>query len=51
MRGRVVEWVTGEEADRHIDELAIKYTGEKFRWWGSSTRVILVVKPERVGVF
>ncbi|MEM1945206.1 MAG: TIGR03618 family F420-dependent PPOX class oxidoreductase, partial [Nitrososphaerota archaeon] len=33
VKGVVVERVVGEVADRHIDELAIKYTGERFKWW------------------
>jgi PPOX class probable F420-dependent enzyme len=29
VRGRVVEMIVGEEADRHIDALALKYIGEE----------------------
>jgi PPOX class probable F420-dependent enzyme len=29
VRGRVVEMIEGEEADRHIDALALKYIGEE----------------------
>jgi PPOX class probable F420-dependent enzyme len=29
VRGRVVEMIVGEEADRHIDALALKYIGQE----------------------
>ncbi|BAJ50493.1 conserved hypothetical protein [Candidatus Caldarchaeum subterraneum] len=50
--GRVVEWVTGPEAEEHIDKLAIKYTGEKFKWRTPGVkRVILKIKPEKAGIY
>jgi len=49
VRGRVVDWITGPEAEEHIDKLAIKYTGEKFKWrQPGSRRIILKIKPEKV---
>jgi PPOX class probable F420-dependent enzyme len=50
VRGRVVEFIEGEEADTHIDDLSEKYTGRRpyaFRVEGER-RVIVVVEPDRV---
>jgi PPOX class probable F420-dependent enzyme len=50
VRGRVIEQITGEAADEHIDKLAKKYLGkDKYpnRAPGEK-RVILKIKPERV---
>jgi len=48
-RGRVVERITGPEAEEHIDKLAVKYTGEKFKWrQPGSRRIILKIKPEKI---
>jgi hypothetical protein len=48
IRGRVVERITGPEAEEHIDKLAVKYTGEKFKWrQPGSRRIILKIKPEK----
>ncbi len=50
--GRVVERITGPEAEEHIDKLAIKYTGEKFKWRTPGVkRVILKIKPEKAGIY
>ncbi|MDQ3857075.1 MAG: PPOX class F420-dependent oxidoreductase [Actinomycetota bacterium] len=50
IRGRVVEFVEGDEADRHIDELSAKYTGQTPYPWRTpdERRVIVLVEPERV---
>ena len=49
IRGRVVERITGPEAEEHIDKLAVKYTGEKFKWrQPGSRRIILKIKPEKI---
>jgi len=49
IRGRA-ELIT-EGADAHIDELARKYTGRKFKGFRpSQTRVIVKVTPERIHV-
>lgn len=50
VRGRVVETIRGEEADRHIDFLARKYTGQDTYPWRrpGEERVIFVIAPERV---
>ncbi len=50
IRGRVVDFVEGEEADRHIDELSAKYTGRTPYPWRrpDERRVMVVVEPERV---
>jgi PPOX class probable F420-dependent enzyme len=50
IRGRVVEFIEGEEADAHIDDLAEKYIGQRPYPWRSpdERRVTLVVEPDRV---
>jgi len=49
IKGRVVERITGPEAEEHIDKLAVKYTGEKFKWrQPGSRRIILKIKPEKI---
>ena len=49
VRGHVVETVTGDEARRHIDELANKYTGKDYaNPVGPQGRVILKVAPDKV---
>lgn len=50
VRGRVVDWVEGEEADNHIDDLSEKYTGQRPYPWRNpeEQRVIVVIEPERV---
>jgi PPOX class probable F420-dependent enzyme len=50
VRGRIVDIVEGDEAERHIDRLAQKYIGQDtypFRTPGER-RVKLVIEPERV---
>jgi PPOX class probable F420-dependent enzyme len=50
LRGKVVEQVTGDTVEKHIDKLAKKYLG-KDEYPGRSTgekRVILKIKPEHV---
>ena len=50
VRGRVIEQITGDAADQHIDKLAKKYLGkDKYPNRASGEkRVILKIKPERV---
>jgi PPOX class probable F420-dependent enzyme len=50
VRGRVVEWTEGEEAERHIDALSVKYRGEHpyRRLDPDERRVIAHIEPERV---
>lgn len=50
IRGRVVDFVEGEEADRQIDDLSEKYLGQRPYPWRQpdEKRVIVVVEPERV---
>ena len=47
IRGRVVDFVTGEEAERHIDKMAKKYLGQDTYPWKSrqEQRVLLVIEP------
>jgi PPOX class probable F420-dependent enzyme len=47
IRGRVVEMIEGEEADRQIDQLAKKYLGEDEYPWRNpaETRVKVLVQP------
>jgi len=50
VRGRAIEQITGDAAEKHIDKLAKKYIG-KDKYPGRSPgekRVILKIKPERV---
>jgi PPOX class probable F420-dependent enzyme len=49
VRGHVVDTITGEEARRHIDELANKYTGENYsRPIGPDGRIILKIAADKV---
>jgi len=50
IRGRVVEWVDGDEANAHIDKLAQKYMGEeKYPWHKpGEARVIVKIEPEKI---
>lgn len=50
VRGRVVEWLDGDEAWEIIDRIAMKYIGGPYD--RSQPRVVAVVEPERqtVGV-
>jgi PPOX class probable F420-dependent enzyme len=50
IRGRVVDFVEGQEADAHIDDLAEKYIGQRPYPWRNPAekRVIVVIEPERV---
>jgi PPOX class probable F420-dependent enzyme len=50
VRGRVVDFIEGEEADRHIDDLSEKYTGQRPYPWRNpeEQRVIVVIEPQRV---
>lgn len=50
IKGRVIEQISGQEAEEHIDKLAKKYIG-KDKYPGRSPgerRVILKIKPEKV---
>lgn len=50
IRGRVVDFIEGEEADRNIDDLSQKYIGQHPYPWHKpdEKRVIVVIEPERV---
>ncbi|HEY8982485.1 MAG TPA: PPOX class F420-dependent oxidoreductase [Streptomyces sp.] len=50
IRGRVVRFVEGEEAERGMDRLARKYLGvERYPWLvEGERRVVLVIEPVRV---
>ncbi|KPV53377.1 pyridoxamine 5'-phosphate oxidase [Kouleothrix aurantiaca] len=49
IRGRVVS-VTTEGAVEHIEQLAQKYTGKPYSWYGGrdQVRVILTIVPEHI---
>jgi PPOX class probable F420-dependent enzyme len=50
VKGRVIQQISGEEAEEHIDKMAKKYMG-KDKYPGRSPgerRVILKIKPEKV---
>ncbi len=51
VRGRVVETVGGEAAERHNSELSQKYWGTDFPNATTSARVILVVEAERQVIY
>ena len=50
IRGRVVDWIDGDEADAHIDKLAQKYMGkEKYPWHKhDEERVIVKIEAEKI---
>jgi PPOX class probable F420-dependent enzyme len=50
VRGRATDFIEGEEADAHIDDLSEKYTGQRPYPWRNpeERRVIVVIEPERV---
>ena len=50
IRGRVVDIVEGDEAERHIDSLAKKYMDEDVYPWrrADERRVLVRIEPERV---
>jgi PPOX class probable F420-dependent enzyme len=50
IRGRVVEFIEGDEADRCMNRLSKKYTGQDPYPWRipGERRVIVRVEPERV---
>jgi PPOX class probable F420-dependent enzyme len=50
VRGRVVDFIEGEQADAHIDDLSEKYTGQRPYPWRNpeEQRVIVVIEPDRV---
>ncbi|RDI67989.1 TIGR03618 family F420-dependent PPOX class oxidoreductase [Nocardia pseudobrasiliensis] len=48
VRGRVVEWLEGDEAWAIIDELAIKYIGQPYS--RDLERVVGIIEPERLTV-
>jgi PPOX class probable F420-dependent enzyme len=50
VRGRVVEFIEGEEAEAHIDDLSEKYVGQRPYPWRKQgeRRVIVVIESDRV---
>jgi PPOX class probable F420-dependent enzyme len=50
IRGRAVEFITGEAADEHIDDLSEKYIGQRpYPWRRPGTeRIKIVIEPDRV---
>lgn len=46
--GRVESFVTGTEADAHIDALSRAYTGKPWNPVAGQERVIYLIRPERV---
>jgi hypothetical protein len=50
LRGKVIEQITGETAEKHIDKLSKKYIGvDKYpRRSKGEQRVILKIKPEKI---
>jgi PPOX class probable F420-dependent enzyme len=50
IKGRVIEQITGPQADKHIDKMAKKYIDKDVYPWHNEKekRVILKILPERV---
>ena len=48
IRGRVVEWIEGDEAWEIVDNLAIKYAGAPYP--RGEERVVAVIEPEHQAV-
>src|ERR687887_1027410 len=50
VRGRAIEQITGDAAEKHIDKLAKKYIGkdEYPNRTAGEKRVILMIKPEKI---
>jgi PPOX class probable F420-dependent enzyme len=49
VRGKVIEQITGDVAEKHIDKLSKKYIGkDKFPRSKGEIRVILKIKPEKI---
>jgi hypothetical protein len=52
IRGKAIEQIVGDEADKHIDKLAKKYLGvNEYRGrelYPTQKRVILKIKPEKI---
>jgi PPOX class probable F420-dependent enzyme len=48
IRGKVIEQVTGDEAEKHVDKLAKKYLGVNEYPGPERNRVILKIKPEKI---
>jgi PPOX class probable F420-dependent enzyme len=49
IRGKVIEQITGDVAEKHIDKLARKYTNmDKYPKAKGEKRVILKIKPEKI---
>lgn len=47
-RGRVVDTIRGEEADRHIDEVSRRFTGADYAQPIQSERVIVKIAVDRI---
>jgi PPOX class probable F420-dependent enzyme len=49
VRGRVLN-VTTDGAAEHIESLALRYTGQPYRWWGGrdQVRTLLTIEARRV---
>ena len=49
IRGKVIDQITGDAAEKHIDKLARKYIDmNKFPRSKGERRVILKIKPEKI---
>jgi hypothetical protein len=46
--GAVVDRVTGEEAERHIDALSRRYDGEPWKPIEGQVRVLYRIRPDRI---
>lgn len=46
--GTVVEFVTGEEAERHIDSCSRRYDGEPWMPVSGEQRVLYRIRPDRI---
>jgi PPOX class probable F420-dependent enzyme len=50
IRGRAVDFITGDEADSHLDDLSEKYIGQRpYPWRRAGTeRIQIVIEADRV---
>jgi len=46
--GRVEEFVTGDEAERHIDSLSRRYDGEPWTYLPGQVRVLYRIRPDHI---
>lgn len=48
VEGTVAEFVTGPEAERHIDTLKLRYQGSPWTYVPGQVRVLVKIRPDRI---